>query len=68
MLVVASSCGFMRVPEGLVIPRFSGFLRVSVATQSEPKTWNKNPNEIMGLLVDFSPQAGLLNFFGTAFI
>ncbi len=52
----------MRVPEGLRIPCFSGFLRVSVPTQSEPKTWSKNPNEIKSLLVDFSPQPGPLHF------
>ena len=49
-------------------PCFSWFLerfrRYPVGTEN----LDKNPNEIKGLLVDVSSQAGLLHFFGMACI
>jgi len=63
MLVVASSCGFMRVPKALISPRKDEFFGVSLATRTKHKTQRKNFNKKNGLLADFGLQPRVLKIF-----
>jgi hypothetical protein len=53
MLVIASSCGLMRVHAALINPHFFKNGDVSIPSRYEKQTPRKIPNEINGLLADF---------------
>jgi len=53
MLVIASSCGLMRVHAALINPHFFRNGDVSSPSRYEKQTPRKIPNEINGLLADF---------------
>jgi hypothetical protein len=53
MLVIASSCGLMRVHAALINPHFFKNGDVSIPSWYEKQTPRKIPNEINGLLADF---------------
>jgi len=53
MLVIASSCGLMRVHAALINPHFFKNGDVSISSRYEKQTPRKIPNEINGLLADF---------------